>query len=105
MNKAESCKILCKDVIVSGEQAKFINKRILQHYQFNWVVDGLPAARLMFDPHTHRVFNNPGFELGRIVCILLTWSDFAVLRWDGARCRGRGTYSLRLGLFSLKGVS
>ena len=65
MKKNESCKALCAPVTIPAKDAKFINKRIAERYQYNWFVDGLPAARPMKDAKTKETYYNAGFELGR----------------------------------------
>ncbi|KAF2108398.1 endosomal P24A protein-like protein [Lophiotrema nucula] len=59
----ETCKQLCT-AEYSQADAQFVNKRIINGYDFNWLVDGLPAAQLLKDPETNTLFYSPGFALG-----------------------------------------
>lgn len=64
MAKNETCKRLC-DVTFGTKEAKFVNRRILQNYNLNWNIDGLPAAQQMADANG-QVFYSPGFLLGGV---------------------------------------
>lgn len=66
MAKNETCKALCDEKKLDQRSAKFVNRRIWQNYNLNWLVDGLPAAQLNEDPQTGELFSMPGFPLGRI---------------------------------------
>lgn len=59
-----TCKLLCHQPNVTGEEAKFINDRIREDYALNWLVDGLPAAEMKVDVRTEDVFFDMGFNLG-----------------------------------------
>jgi hypothetical protein len=59
-----TCKVLCHQPNVTGEEAKFINDRIREDYALNWLVDGLPAAEMKVDVRTEDVFFDMGFNLG-----------------------------------------
>ncbi|KAH9041343.1 Nonaspanin TM9SF [Lactarius pseudohatsudake] len=59
-----TCKSLCMST-VPPEDAKFINDRILEDYALNWLVDGLPAATMMIDVKSAKLFFDMGFKLGR----------------------------------------
>jgi transmembrane 9 superfamily protein 2/4 len=65
MGQNESCKALCSTQTFSPLDSKFVNSRIYQGYDLNWLIDGLPAAQLVRvgddDP-----FYSPGFALGSV---------------------------------------
>ncbi|CAN6619304.1 transmembrane 9 superfamily member 1 [Trichomonascus vanleenenianus] len=63
MRKNETCKKLCT-AKYTPRDAKFVSRRIMQGYNHNWIVDGLPAAQEMEDPDTNSTFYAPGFPLG-----------------------------------------
>ncbi|KAK9462245.1 uncharacterized protein V1516DRAFT_674118 [Lipomyces oligophaga] len=65
MAKNETCKTLCTQIYES-RAAKFVNRRIRQEYALNWLIDGLPAARIKQDEVTKTQFYSVGFELGTI---------------------------------------
>ncbi|KAK9456736.1 hypothetical protein V1511DRAFT_495161 [Dipodascopsis uninucleata] len=65
MLKNETCKTLCTQTF-EPRAAKFVNRRIRQDYSLNWLIDGLPAARVKFDEVTNSEFYSVGFELGTI---------------------------------------
>ncbi|TFY79575.1 hypothetical protein EWM64_g4437 [Hericium alpestre] len=58
-----TCQSLCI-TSVPGEDAAFINQRILEDYALNWLVDGLPAAEMKMDMKTGDLFFDMGFNLG-----------------------------------------
>ncbi|GJJ06260.1 hypothetical protein Clacol_000451 [Clathrus columnatus] len=60
-----TCQVLCSQTI-SAEDGKFINERIKENYDVNWLVDGLPAAEMMVDDKTQDVFYDIGFALGEV---------------------------------------
>lgn len=66
MGTNETCKALCEEKKFDQRSAKFVNNRITQSYNINWLVDGLPGARRLEDPFTKELFSSPGFPLGRI---------------------------------------
>jgi transmembrane 9 superfamily protein 2/4 len=66
MAKNETCKLLCKEKTFSPKSAKFVNRRIWQGYNYNWLIDGLPAAQRAVDPDSGEEFYSPGFWLGTI---------------------------------------
>jgi transmembrane 9 superfamily protein 2/4 len=63
MGKNETCKALCEASYASDDSV-FVNSRIYQGYDLNWLIDGLPAAQLLNDPSTEEPFYSPGFALG-----------------------------------------
>jgi transmembrane 9 superfamily protein 2/4 len=65
MGKNESCKSLC-EATYEPNDAVFVNSRIYQGYDLNWLIDGLPAAQLLKDPNTDQPFYSPGFALGMV---------------------------------------
>lgn len=65
MLKNDTCKTLCTQNFES-RASKFVNRRIRQDYQLNWLIDGLPAARVKYDEATSSQFYSVGFELGSI---------------------------------------
>lgn len=66
MAKNESCKALCETKKFDQRSAKFVNRKIQQNYNLNWIVDGLPAAQQNIDPQTGERFYSPGFPLGEV---------------------------------------
>ncbi|KAI9804190.1 MAG: hypothetical protein M1825_001592 [Sarcosagium campestre] len=67
MGKDESCKALCEAQKFDVRSAKFVNRRILQNYNLNWLIDGLPAAQVSEETLTNTAFYSPGFALGNMV--------------------------------------
>ncbi|CAI4615122.1 ADQ_G0035660.mRNA.1.CDS.1 [Saccharomyces cerevisiae] len=63
MLQEKECEFLCKTVI-PGDDAKFINKLIKNGFFQNWLIDGLPAAREVYDGRTKTSFYGAGFNLG-----------------------------------------
>ncbi|EEQ34301.1 Transmembrane 9 superfamily member 2 [Microsporum audouinii] len=66
MAKNETCKLLCSEVKFDGMSSQFVNHRIWQGYNINWLIDGLPAAQINTDEQTNEQFYSPGFLLGDI---------------------------------------
>ena len=66
MVQNETCKALCEEKKFGQRSAKFVNKRIWQGYNINWLIDGLPAAERRTDSETNTEFYSPGFALGII---------------------------------------
>lgn len=66
MGKNETCKPLCQ-ASYEPKDAVFVNSRIYQGYDLNWLIDGLPAAQLLQDPTSdEEPFYSPGFALGMV---------------------------------------
>ncbi|KAK7981443.1 Endomembrane protein 70 [Apiospora saccharicola] len=65
MGHNQTCKSLCESVY-DEESAHFVNKRIMQGYAINWLVDGLPAGQKIIDEITSTTFYSPGFQLGQV---------------------------------------
>jgi transmembrane 9 superfamily member 2/4 len=66
MAQNETCKALCEEKKFDKRSAKFVNKRIWQSYNLNWLVDGLPAGQTLQDPLTKELYSTQGFPLGKI---------------------------------------
>jgi transmembrane 9 superfamily member 2/4 len=66
MARNETCKSLCSGREFDERAAKFVNSRIGEAYNVNFLIDGLPAAELHEDPYTHEVYSSPGFPLGKV---------------------------------------
>ena len=66
MGLNETCKALCQEQKMDGTSAKFVNRRIWQNYNLNWLIDGLPAGQPYTDPSTDTDFTLRGFPLGSI---------------------------------------
>ena len=75
MLQNSSCNVLChatipaaptddSGVVTETGDAGFINERIADGYSLNWLIDGLPAARIRVDPQSGDRFYSVGFELG-----------------------------------------
>ena len=69
MLENNTCSILCHSTITASAtegqgDAGFINDRILDGYSLNWLIDGLPAARVRMDSESRDTFYSVGFELG-----------------------------------------
>lgn len=59
------CEVLCT-ATYSNLDALFVNKLIRAGYQHNWLVDGLPAAKMLRDRKTHTDFYGLGFPIGLV---------------------------------------
>ena len=66
MGVNETCKAVCDEQTFSVKDARFVNRRIFQNYNLNWLIDGLPAGQLQYDPNTETRFYSPGFALGSV---------------------------------------
>lgn len=66
MGRNETCKALCESAPFDQQAAGFVNARIEQAYNVNFLIDGLPAAELHEDPYTGEIYSSPGFPLGRL---------------------------------------
>lgn len=64
MRRNETCKKLCSSNI-PAKDAPFVNRAIKDHYAFNWLIDGLPAAELKRDDRSGDTFYSIGFALGQ----------------------------------------
>ncbi|KAF2876625.1 hypothetical protein BDV95DRAFT_483722 [Massariosphaeria phaeospora] len=66
MGVNETCKSLCDAQTFTGRDAVFVNSRIYQGYDLNWLIDGLPAAQQLTEEGTDTPFYSPGFSLGEV---------------------------------------
>lgn len=67
MMRNESCKAVCPTPQKYERQhGKFLNMRIKQNYNFNWLIDGLPAGVPYRDSSTQTDFTLRGFSLGQV---------------------------------------
>ncbi|OLL22880.1 Transmembrane 9 superfamily member 1 [Neolecta irregularis DAH-3] len=57
-----TCGKVCTTTI-PGDDAKFINAKILLHYSQRWAIDQLPAAQVSYD-ESNNLYYNVGFDLG-----------------------------------------
>jgi transmembrane 9 superfamily protein 2/4 len=64
MGTNERCIKLCDEKKFEQTAAHFVNRRILQGFALNWLVDGLPAGQLVEDEVTKTKFYSSGFALG-----------------------------------------
>ncbi|KAL9099595.1 MAG: hypothetical protein Q9163_004926 [Psora crenata] len=66
MLQNRSCRALCEEQKFDARSAKFVNRRIWQNYNLNWLIDGLPAGQPYIDPSTATDFVLRGFPLGTV---------------------------------------
>lgn len=70
MRENSTCNVLCQTSVpaaVDGvSDGQFINEKIADSYSMNWLIDGLPAARIHIDPQSGERFYSVGFELGTL---------------------------------------
>lgn len=59
------CKSVCSPTY-SRSDSVFVNRNIRASYQHNWIVDGLPASKLLKDARTNEVFFGTGFNIGEV---------------------------------------
>lgn len=64
MGVNETCKSVCGAVNFDSMSARFVNNKIHQEFNINWLVDGLPAGQLLEDEITGTQFYSQGFDLG-----------------------------------------
>lgn len=60
------CKALCEKQTFNDQSAKFVNTRIRDFYNLNWLVDGLPAGIPYTEISTNTSFFQRGFPLGAV---------------------------------------
>lgn len=65
MLENKQCVKLCTSTY-SKSDALFVNRLIRLGYYHNWIIDGLPAAKLLRDQRTHSDFYGSGFPIGLI---------------------------------------
>lgn len=58
-----ACESLCHSSY-SKTDSVFVNRNIRANYNHNWIIDGLPAARLVGDIRTKSKFYGAGFNIG-----------------------------------------
>jgi len=66
MGQNQTCQAVCDTAFFSQDSSKWVNRRIWQSYNINWLIDGLPAATDYRDLDTNTEFYQPGFSLGKI---------------------------------------
>ena len=66
MLQNQSCKALCEEQKFDQRSAKFVNRRIWQNYNLNWLIDGLPAGQSYMDLSTNTEYVLRGFPLGMV---------------------------------------
>lgn len=66
MMQNETCKALCETQQFDERSAKFVNRRISQNYNLNWLVDALPAGMPYRDTSNNVDFFQRGFPLGHM---------------------------------------
>ncbi|KAL9086441.1 MAG: hypothetical protein Q9159_004153 [Coniocarpon cinnabarinum] len=54
----------CGPQTFTANEAKFVNKRIKEAFNINWLVDGLPAGEQVVDTSNGDSWYTPGFSLG-----------------------------------------
>lgn len=65
MLKEKKCEMLCKSPY-EKQDSTFIGRKIRAGYSYNWIVDGLPAARSVTEKKTQSLFYSPGFPIGEV---------------------------------------
>lgn len=63
MLQPQSCVKTCSSTY-SKSESLFINKLIRSSYYHNWIIDGLPAAKMLRDTKTNTDFYGTGFPIG-----------------------------------------
>lgn len=66
MLENSTCESPCDAVKFDQRNSKFVNRRIWQNYDLNWLIDGLPAGQSYDDPMTKTQFKMRGFPLGSV---------------------------------------
>jgi transmembrane 9 superfamily protein 2/4 len=66
MQVDESCKAVCGEVTFDKMSASFVNQKIEQDFNVNWLVDGLPAGQILVEEATNEEFYSQGFDLGYV---------------------------------------
>lgn len=65
MLQSKECVQLCTSQYDRAETS-FVNRNIRAGYTYNWIVDGLPAARHVRERSTSSDFYSPGFPIGQV---------------------------------------
>jgi len=67
------CTVLCTTAMpapdpenAEASDAAFVNHVVASSYSVNWLIDGLPAARIRVDQQSGERFYSVGFELGGV---------------------------------------
>lgn len=63
MLKNKECVSLCSSEY-DKKETQFVNRNIRAGYSYNWIVDGLPAARHVHERDSSTDFYSPGFPMG-----------------------------------------
>lgn len=70
MMENSACNVLCSVAFPAateeGDDVAFVNDVVASSYSVNWLIDGLPAARIRVDPTSGDRFYSVGFELGSV---------------------------------------
>jgi transmembrane 9 superfamily member 2/4 len=70
MMENSACNVLCSVPFPAasdeGDDVAFMNDVVASSYSVNWLIDGLPAARIRVDPTSGDRFYSVGFELGSV---------------------------------------
>lgn len=65
MLKSEKCRQLCQSPYSKADSA-FVNRNIRAGYNYNWIIDGLPAAKKVKELRTNSDFYSSGFPIGEM---------------------------------------
>lgn len=65
MLKKVECQAVCESTYQKTD-AVFVNRNIRAGYSHNWIIDGLPAAKHMYDRKTQLDFYGSGFPIGDV---------------------------------------
>jgi transmembrane 9 superfamily member 2/4 len=70
MMENSACNVLCSVSFPARsddvDDVGFVNDVVASSYNVNWLIDGLPAARIRVDPTNGDRFYSVGFELGGV---------------------------------------
>lgn len=65
MLELKTCQVLCESQYEKTDAA-FVNRNIRAGYSYNWIIDGLPAARHVQERRTNSDFYSSGFPIGTV---------------------------------------
>lgn len=65
MLEEKKCLQLCPTKYEKSDAA-FVNRNIHAGYSYNWIIDGLPAAREVYEKRTKSKFYGSGFPIGKV---------------------------------------
>lgn len=65
MLELKTCQVLCQSKYEKSDAA-FVNRNIRAGYSYNWIIDGLPAAKRVQEQRTHTEFYSSGFAIGTV---------------------------------------